>query len=66
MTEVNCSNMSIPTTLTLEQAEELTSLLRQAQVQLSDAAGYRDLVPHYVPTSVRIAEALRDLGVEPD
>ena len=58
--------MYIPTTLTPEQAEELTELLRQARKQLRDAAGSRIYLPNYAPTSARIAEALRKLGVDPE
>ncbi|MFN4266382.1 MAG: hypothetical protein ACK4F8_11630 [Aquabacterium sp.] len=58
--------MSIPTTLTPEQAEQLTELLRQARKQLRDAAGSRIYLPNYAPTSSRIGDALRDLGVDPD
>lgn len=58
--------MSIPTTLTPQQAAKLTELLRQARKQLRDAAGSRIYLPNYAPTSGRIADALRELGVEPD
>lgn len=58
--------MSIPTTLTPQQAEELTELLRQARKQLRDAARSRTDLPNYAATSGRIAEALRALGVDPD
>jgi hypothetical protein len=58
--------MSIPTTLTLQQAEELTELLRQARKQLRDAAGSLVYLPSYAPTSGRMADALRELGVDPD
>lgn len=58
--------MSIPTTLTQQQADKLTELLREARKQLSDAAGSRIYQPSYAPTSGRIAEALRELGVDPD
>jgi hypothetical protein len=58
--------MSIPTTLTPKQAEELTELLREARKQLRDAAGSRTHLPNYASTSGRIADALRNLGVDPD
>ena len=57
--------MSIPTTLTPEQAEELTELLLHARNQLRDAAGSRIYLPNYASTSARIAEALRGLGIDP-
>lgn len=58
--------MNIPTTLTPQQAEALTKLLRQARTQLRDAAGSRNYSPNYAATSGRIADALRDLGIDPD
>lgn len=57
--------MSIPTTLTPKQAEELTKLLLDARKQLRDAAGSRIYLPNYASTSARIAEALQALGVDP-
>ncbi len=57
--------MSIPTTLSPEQAEELTELLLNARTQLRDAAGSRIYLPNYASTSARIADALRSLGVDP-
>lgn len=58
--------MSIPTTLTPQQAVELTELLRQARKQLRDASGSRIYLSNYASTSGRIADALRELGVDPD
>uniref|UniRef100_A0A6H1ZHB5 Uncharacterized protein n=1 Tax=viral metagenome TaxID=1070528 RepID=A0A6H1ZHB5_9ZZZZ len=57
--------MTIPTTLSPEQAEELTELLINASKQLRDAAGSRIYSPNYASTSARIADALRSLGVDP-
>lgn len=58
--------MSIPTTLTPKQAEELTELLCLARKQLRDAAGARVYSPNYASTAGRIADALSALGVDPD
>ena len=58
--------MTIPTTLTPQQAEEITELLLQARKQLRDAVGSRIYLPNYASTSSRIAEALRELGVDAD
>lgn len=60
------TTMSIPTTLTPKQAEQLTDLLRQARKQLRDAAGSRIYLPNYASTSSLIADTLRKLGVDPD
>lgn len=57
--------MNIPTTLSPEQAEELTELLLNASKQLRDAAGARIYLPNYASTSARISDALRALGVDP-
>lgn len=59
--------MNNPTTLTADQARQLTELLRQARKQLRDAAGSRMYSPNnYASTSQGIADALRGLGVDPD
>ena len=58
--------MNTPRDLTTQQLEAVANLLQQAREQLRDAAGERVLVDRYGPTAVRIAEVLRDLGVEPE
>ncbi|WP_172751430.1 hypothetical protein [Diaphorobacter sp. LR2014-1] len=56
--------MTVPTTLTEEQAEAITELLIQARIQLRDAAGARHYEPNYGTTSRRIADVLEELGVD--
>ncbi|KAF1003870.1 MAG: hypothetical protein GAK28_04333 [Luteibacter sp.] len=58
--------MTIPTTLTPHQAEELTKLLLEARKQLRDATGSRIYLPNYATTSSRIAELLREFGIDPN
>lgn len=58
--------MSIPTTLTPQQAQELTDLLMKARQYLHDAAGpSRVYSANYGSASGDIADALRKLGVDP-
>lgn len=56
--------MSIPTTLTPEQAQELTELLVLARTQLRDAIGDCLYWPNYALTVVRINDALRAFDIE--
>lgn len=58
--------MNIPTTLTPEQAEQLTELLHLARNQLQEVAGRLSESGPYGSTCRRIADVLRDLGVDPD
>lgn len=56
---------TIPTTLTPEQAEQVTELLKLARKYLSDAASpSRIYLPNYAGAAVNISEVLLQLGVD--
>lgn len=58
---------SIPTSLTLEQAEQLTELLQEARKFLSDAGSPHQMYkPSYASAAARIEEALNEFGVSRD
>lgn len=58
---------SIPTVLTLEQAQELTELLQEARKLLSDAGSpFQMYKPNYARAAERIDEVLGELGVSKD
>lgn len=52
--------------LTTAQVETITNLLLEARKQLRDAAASRIYAASYASTSGRIADALRDMGVDPN
>ena len=49
---------SLPTTLSAEDAEEITKLLQDARKYLRDAMGMKIYQPNYGGASARIAELL--------
>lgn len=55
---------TIPTTLSAEDAAEITTLLLQARRQLADASAMRDDEPNYGGTRAAITDLLSRLGVE--
>ncbi len=58
---------TIPTTLTPEEAEQVTELLILARKCLRDAASpSRIYFPNYASAAVKISEALVRFGVEPE
>lgn len=58
---------SIPTSLTLEQAQKLTELLQEARKLLSDAGSpFQMYKPNYASAAARIDDALGEFGVSND
>ena len=55
---------SIPTTLTAEDAEEITKLLQDARKYLRDAMGMKIYQPNYTSASTRIAEVLQRFEID--
>lgn len=55
---------SIPTTLSAEDAEEITKLLQDARKYLRDAMGMKIYQPNYGGASARIAELLQRFQID--
>ena len=55
---------SLPTTLSAEDAEEITKLLQEARKYLRDAMGMRIYLPNYGGASSRITELLQRFHVD--
>lgn len=55
---------SLPTTLSADDAEEITKLLQEARKYLRDAMGMKIYLPNYGGASSRIAELLQRFHVD--
>lgn len=55
---------SLPTTLSAEDAEEITKLLQDARKYLRDAMGMKNYLPNYGSASSRIAELLQRFQID--
>ncbi len=55
---------SLPTTLSAEDAEEITKLLQEARKYLRDAMGTKIYLPNYGGASSRIAGLLKRFHVD--